>query len=202
MSDKQIQYDENGFRIYDDDLIQAEEESIYSSVTARDIHDQNVISQMENRNYTDIVNDILVIGHNPEIKLPDSYLNDPNTVLHELRYYPEILTQTSFTNDSKFMEQAVQINPECFQYASDDLRNDRQFIISNIQEPKIAEFIGSTLLNDKKFLNDLVKSNPNCAIYIDNLDRDTLIYAISKNGSLINDLPEMQKDEDAFRTDL
>ena len=202
MSDKQIQYDENGFRIYDDDLIRSEEFIEYNPKTAKDIHDSNVVSQMENRNYTDIINAILVIGNNPEIKLPNSYLNDPNTVLDELRYYPEILAQTSFTNDSKFMEQAIQINPECFQYASDELRNDRQFINSNIQEPKIAEFLGSTLLNDKEFLNDLVKSNPDCAIYIDNLDRDTLIYAISKNGSLINDLPEMQKDEDAFRTAL
>ena len=202
MSDKQIQYDENGFRIYDDEDFIQEDSIEYNSKTERDIHDSIVVSQMENRNYTDIINAILVIGNNPEIKLPNSYLNDPNTVLDELRYYPEILAQTSFTNDSKFMEQAIQINPECFQYASDELRNDRQFINSNIQEPKIAEFLGSTLLNDKEFLNNLVKSNPDCAIYIDNLDRDTLIYAISKNGSLINDLPEMQKDEEAFRTAL
>ena len=45
MSDKQIQYDENGFRISGSDLM-------------------DVIIQMENRNYTDIVIDILEIGNN------------------------------------------------------------------------------------------------------------------------------------------
>ena len=182
MGENKNLYDENGFY---------KENHTREYYNVMDVPVQRLVNTMN-----------VLLNVNPEnlLKIPDIYLRDKETVSTIASMHPEILEQTpQYTNDKEFMSNVIAQNPKAIQYASDELLNDEYFILHNLQDnPDIIKYIDPAII-EQMYVRELIDTEPKCAKYLPDLDREYILWAIEMDGKVLDDFPEMQKDEDIIR---
>lgn len=108
--------------------------------------------------------------------------NDRNIVLEILSqknnnlsfdYLNKLLNTTKlFVNDEIIMNKAILINPKCFQFLGNSLKNNEEFIfnilnIKNKDSYEIFKFIDEKLKSNKKFIKEMAKENIQILEFID-----------------------------------
>ena len=72
-----------------------------------------------------------------------------------------------FWKDKEFVLEAVRIDGNALQYASDKLKNDREVVLEAVKEKVFAlQFASDELKNDKEFVLEALKSNPYALEYV------------------------------------
>ncbi|MDB2562246.1 DUF4116 domain-containing protein [Sulfurimonas sp.] len=112
-------------------------------------------------------------------------------------------------NDKELFVALLLYTPETFLYASEDLKNDKEFIFNYLRENDWAypmiKHVSKALRNDKKFIFDLLEIDGSCIEFFNDEfknDKDIIIAAIKNNSRAIHCLDTQTLDDKSIMLEL
>ena len=137
-------------------------------------------------------------------RVSEEFWKDPDVIQTVLSAYSECQMKgytlktlpDELRSNKDFVMGCAKIDPNEFQYASDELLNDRDFVLNAIEECNAPAFVGnaSELRQDKSFVLEACKINGNCIKFASDklkTDADVIHVALAFDNEQI---PSAEKD--------
>lgn len=118
---------------------------------------------------------LLAVGYLPLIMRVSLSIKDEKTMLGILRTQPSLLdmwnAHPSLKSKKSFMLKAVEIDSSLLRYASDEIKNDPEFVLVALSNPSALNwtmrYAGERLKANKSFMLEAIKLSPSAFEYAD-----------------------------------